>query len=629
MVTYHCSKCGSPNHNKQRCGKTGRTPVIPAQYLPGGHSLPGSLSPPSSAPVTTYDEMYKQYAAKDSHAGSKSAGIPEPDGISGELRSTARFVMRKLGVEGEQAESVLASVASKAQAQGDYRFVSGDEAAATVASLIPESDTPDEIVEAIRSEQVLLTRSEIATLVGVRDEVLARQDVGFLISAGEPDAWVPHVEQRRCTICGQFVGVLKSHECDSHKAKELVANLVKQQGEKKRTVTISVLAEDGKSTQELKSTIVLMKDGDEVPLDYLQDLYLANEEDPARRRWSAERYQFLGESSEAYRAQIIMGFYKKRMFGEDRLMLPPQLRAAYLESPVNGPLEPLLVAETIEPPLEKHEVQRLIENLGDRPQAVSNLLLSPRVRDSAVYVLENKPTQAGEALAKSGALPTDILSGMASCGDQMVRRQAATAPNLDEASMRALATDPDSDVRGALLFGAAPEDTRYSADTTPEQRLYEQYKENPPGAGYVAPGTMWESAVTRNPHLLNDYVNDPDERLALSALAAFPYSRHALRALGQVRSRQRLETIASRLDEIWPYYSPAPEPPDDTSPEFREIGRIQGLLGEDGEKFMVRARGKLARRHMRVLLYQRTGINEAKAEPLLVQARDLIAQRLS
>ena len=601
---YTCSKCGGQGHGRDDCGKS-RVPS-------SGRQAPLALlpNPNEPSPSPSIDETYSAFLISQGYSPALDNHIPmsnregddfiAPPGddialaqsgssLPKELNIVARNLISSLGMD-KDSDSILTNVVQSLELDRDTRIVPADEAATSLAALHPIDGTlGNGTIENVRSGRILLTYSELAILRGIRNEVDARQQLSYLAPLDSGGEWIPTVEQRHCTICGQFVGVLKSHNCDVAAGRKLLSELHEHQGHKEKSVTLTILSAEGSGMQEWKTTAYSMKDLDEVPVEHLQDLYLVNEDELAGKNSSVR---------EALRAQIIMGFYQKRVLGEGKLLLPAQLRAAYLESPAVA-ISPLVVVETIEPPLAKHEIEKLINSLDNRPDDVARLLLSPKAKDSVAYVLENKPSQAGAALAREGRLSEGILSGMSSCGDQMVRRQAATAPNLDEMSIRALATDPDADVRAALLFGAPERGRGYSADTPVEDRLFDV----DPWGNPSFQGAMWDSAVTRNPQLLSEYVNDPDERLALGALAAFPYSRQSMHAIGQVTSRQRLETIAARLDEIWPYYSTAPEPP----------SRL----------------GRLSRRQMRGALQRHMRVSEVDATAVMEQVRALIAKRLS
>lgn len=598
---YVCSRCGAQGHGKDDCGRS-RIPTAP-------HSLPlpavaAIAGPNSGGPAPTLRDMHSlfvQYRADDDFLAPAAGPLlaDEADAsiaIPRELQATATHLMRALGTEGNQASRILQDVAASRGLHRDTRIVPGNDAATTVSALLPatEDTSHDALLNNIRSGRTLLTYSELAVLEAVRDETLARQQLDYLapLDAGNIE-WIPPVEQRRCTVCGQFVGTLGSHPCDLRKA-EAELQALERRGRRETKISLPTLDATGRVVQRT-AVFTGLKEIDDAPIDLLQDAYLA----------TAGRGQ-----AEFLSGLVIMSYCRKPLFGEPRLQLPMPLRAAYLQQPTPF-VDASSIAELIDPPFERYEVQRLIEQLDARQ--VLQLINSPRTRDDALYILSNTPTRAGHDLALSGQLPDEVVAGMATSGDQAVRRQAAIAANLGDIEAEALATDPDPDVRAALLYGTAAGRTDFHSHTTFTERLIVSGVDRPRSMGHReidgVVGTMYRSVLTKRPHLLVTYINDPDQGLAFGALAAMPYSRQALYALSQVTSRKRLEAIAANLDRIWPYFESSRKEPG--------AGDSENLPDAPGAREI--------RQHN---MTRRMGISIVEAQEARANAARIIAERL-
>lgn len=509
-----------------------------------------------------------------------------------ELNTAARNLIGSLGMSREN-DDILHTVIQNLGLNRDTRIAPAEEAAASLAALYPTDEVlGNKTIESIRSGRALLTYSEIAILRGVKDEVDARQQLSYLSPLDSSDEWIPTVEQRHCTICGQFVGALGSHNCGFNQIRDAVSELYKSNKVKEQSVKIDALGKTG-DVEEKEVTFRLLKGLEDIPAERLQDLYLATHAQEA--------------------GHIVMGFYAKPLLGQGRIKLPAKLRAAVVERPSSS-LRLDVLAETIDPPFEKHEIARILDSCS--PEGCEELLSSPKAREHVVYVLSNSPTEVGTKLSVFGRLPQEVLVGMASCGDQAVRRQAAVAPNLGPVEAEMLSTDPDVDVRAALLYGSKYE-TPYTSATSFVSRLLDSGIHNDYSPVNRDTGGMFYSNVTRYPHLLTNYVNDPDEGLALGALSNFPYSRHSLQAIGQVTSRKRLEAIDRNLDVIWPYL--------ESSDEKRQalgqhtLGHIRGV-----EDLLFPEHAKYRARNFS----HRMGSSSAEAEEGRRQVKRLIAARL-
>lgn len=502
-------------------------------------------------------EMYSSFSEfreeGDFIAPTSDMALPEEEvpsvSLPPEVAVTAATVMGSHGFRGDSAKEIIQQAVSSLGLNRDTRLVPAETAAATVSALL--ADTEDSgahaLVERIRSGKTVLTYSELAVLSGARDEALLRQQLPYLTPL-DGQGWIPPAEQRRCTICQQFVGVVGSHSCSWDAVDAALARLEGERGRRKVKVKTTLLNSEG-TPREIELEYSAFKGLDAIPEEHLQDLYMGID-----RAFNAR-----GDS------HLLLGFYDKPLFGgPGELKLPDKLRDAYIESPSRF-LGAGLVAESISPPFSRHELLRILETGGSK--TAEDLLTSPRVRGEIEDLLANHPLDSGRDLVRSGGLPPRVVDAMATCGDPMVRRQATLAPNMSEQTLMALATDPDPDVRAGIVYGVQRDGKTASAAIDLDEQLRIAYSPGRLGVmrGYrTTEGTLidrnlestglFKSQLARNPQLVRTFVNDPDDRIALAALACHPFSRQSVQALGQVTSRRRLQVIADHLPRIWPTY---------------------------------------------------------------------------
>ena len=124
---------------------------------------------------------------------------------------------------------------------------------------------------------------------------------------------------------------------------------------------------------------------------------------------------------------------------------------------------------------------------------------------------------------------------MATSGDAAVCMQATQARNLPPEEAQRLATDPDADIRRSMV------------------RKIEAF-----------------------PEMLQGFINDPDEEIAIEALAWFPGQRQAGVAISTVTSRKRLQAIHDRLPDIWiPAGIIQDSQPNDPHPRVQAVNATQ------------------------------------------------------
>jgi len=426
--------------------------------------------------------------------------LPTSSRLPKDLLDTSRILGSSFGLSKEKTSSLVDRVALSLGLNRDTKLVPADEAAEAVSKVMnwaqDSSAASQELVDKVRRGDIVLTGSEIAVLQGVRDEIFVMQnpDLGELAADG---GWAPPFEQRNCTLCGQFVGELGSHNCagGGNKAWELMP----YKKLKERKIVVERLDSDG-NLQESKKPIKCFREIDSLSSDQQKDIILSG-----------------GDASGA----IIFSYYEKPLIGKAKITLPEELREAFLAKPV--PEHLYAVVQAIDPPLKQQELERIMDVCGNSRNethefhwAVTSLLSSPRVGKDVLEHLENNPSHVGGRLAREGGLPDRSIAAMASSGDPAVRKQAVGAKNLRAEDLERLATDPDPSIREIIVF------------------------------------RDWgHNSLQANPHLLTTFVNDPEESLALRALQIRPYSRQAMQALGAVTSRRRLQAIHDALPKIW------------------------------------------------------------------------------
>jgi hypothetical protein len=436
----------------------------------------------------------------------------DEDGISNDLFVASEMVQGTFGVgaPGERFKTLKDS----AQAIGvhrDTRLLPPDEAAMEVSlamSLKADDKSHQAFLDKIRSGEINLTVSEVAVLQNIRNEVMSSRaaEEASAVPFDDEGVWSPPYENRHCTQCGQFVGELGTHINCRPRIKE---NLQYSDEIKTCKGTFTVVDEESGTARKIKfHNPTLGKNLSKLSTQELQDSYLA----------SAHHANRNSDSMDTYMCGAIIGHYLRNpLFGDTRLELPREIRDAYLATNQRHP-GPGFVAQLIHPPFTPSELEHLIDS--DRSASfedTNTLLASPRARSDVLRILENTPSPAGKYLASVGALPTESVRNMASSGDAAVRIQATEARNLPNDEALRLATDPDWDIRRNMM------------------RKIEDF-----------------------PEALQIFLNDPDEDLAVEALAQFPGQRSAAVAISKVTSRKRLQAIHDRLPEIWlPSTSPS------------------------------------------------------------------------
>jgi len=498
-------------------------------------------------------EVQTHRADEDFIAPDDGFNIAGPEGIiPRDLQVGADAVLASFGMKDRRSGRLLEETVNSLGLNRDTKLVPADEAAEAVSKALNWSEegkaSSQAFVDQVRNGEVVLTGSEIAILEGVRDEIIVIQNPDLAPSVGD-GGWVNPTEHRHCTLCGQFVGELGTHPCGAgqvDEARGVRTYIHETLGERKRgdaKVSYTILKEDG-TTQEIDVKVGKFKDLTGVSIEEQQDLILGDH----------------------YAHSIIGSYIEKPMFGEPRLVLPQPLRDAYLARPFSS--DATMVVALIDPPFEKHEIEHLVETLPARE--VGSMLRIPRSRQDILEVIANAPSTAGSQLAYQGALPHSTVNAMANSGDPLVRKQAVSAPNLAEEDLERLATDPSRDVRKSVLFGSwrsgeggwDGHDPQALAATLWEQQNhivrdpYERYgygmiRDNYENNSSRRLGLLYTSPIAANPKLLATFVNDPDENIALSALALTPYARQAVNALGRVTSRKRLKAIHDALPQLW------------------------------------------------------------------------------
>jgi len=519
--------------------------------LPGPSANPPSpadeavLTPPSitdenvgdAADIAALHDMYasRRSVRTDGDFLAPASSVPVEisagdDGISTELYLASETVMSTLGVSapGERYQ-ILTDSAKAIGPNRDTRILPPEEAAMEVSlAMNMQKDNLDQQVflDRVRRGELSLTVSEVAILHNVRDEVLAARAAGEAsnVPFDEEGVWSPPYSNRLCTLCGKFIGELGSHSghcspmVDLHTRNESDARTAK--------ISVEALGEDGAFNEEKLQIPSLAKRHEDLSIETLQDAFLAS---------SARAKRYMDDPNAWICRSIIGRFIKKPLLGKARLALPKELRDAYLASSVRQP-RPAIVAQLIDPPFSPGELEHLMDtDFSEMCEDTRGLLTAPSVRDEAVRILENSPSRAGRTLAQSGRLPIQTIRNMATSGDAVVRMQAMEARNLSSEEALLLAADPDPDIRKKML------------------RKIEKF-----------------------PEMLESYVNDPDEEIAIKALSGFPGSRQAAVAISKVTSRKRLQAIHDRLPEAWiPAGIIQNSRPNDPHPQVRAVNSVQ------------------------------------------------------
>lgn len=532
------------------------SPADPANSLLTSETL-------TPAPVTDTDSVGDVNRTFDAFASltqlpqaSPAVFVEEPEPVlrrfedmSKEVRDTAYVVGDTMGVPKEDVQRIIvkADSAYPYEPSQDIEVIDPDIAASWVSTCMagdPSEPKQAELLAKIRSGEVVLTRRELATLSGVRELIDERQ-ARDLMDYAEGSEWVPFVETRRCTLCGQFIGERSSHSCRVYPGREVQQAFSKDKLEDALTlpgelfvdgepllatslpdeVTLKFFNQSGYNLrqQDLKRrSVVIPRVG--LSEEQLTDLFNSENSlsDIVREvkyipdnRWTVE---FTNKKRPVTRLDIVTMFLKKKLLGGIVLELPTPIRKSMIDKPVSehGSIDELCIAAaTIDPPFERVEIERMIDRGGE--DAAKALLEVKRTNDVAGRILANYPSEAGAALARKGKLPADVLDEMVTAGDPMVRKEAVTAPNLTEENARTLATDPDEDVR---LSTVATERRGWS-DTVP---ILDQY-----------------------PNLIITFANDPSDEVAKKAFASAPINRTMLLAINGVTTRRRLELIKETI----------------------------------------------------------------------------------
>jgi len=524
-------------------------------------------------PTFREDDDFIAPTRVETETASSIAGIPD------DLTAAARLVLHTHGFEGQRADDILVSAVESKGLHRDTMLLPGDHAASEVSRFLswsPEHTYVSEtLLGRIRRGEIVLSGSELEVIQAVHSGAVESQQLPDE-AIGVDAAWQVPFEQRNCTQCGQFVGRLLSHACPAGGLAGKIASnpSVRDKGK----IKVLVPTRDGEV--ELKKIDYVKLDKlssytvEELQDAYLQSPHLYADEFDAGGVWN--EYQDDADSrfiynrtyidlTEDHQSAILLSYVEKPLFGEPRIVLPRKLRQAYLEKPPSAKSSAaLLVPQLIEPPLTKEEIGRLLDTGQLHSQWAIDydtariLLSNPRTKEMTEIVIANTPTESGKALSWSGNLPAAVVSEMASSGDQMVRRQAASAPNLPEDDLYRLATDPDPDVRAAIAIGTPGEgeeipevqdqmENRYRTEIV---KAITGYGRRVRRIGREEPWGVLYSPLGKNPGLLSTFVNDPDDDIAEASLACYP-DRRGLEALGRVTSRKRLQRLHNALPYLW------------------------------------------------------------------------------
>jgi hypothetical protein len=531
---------------KQGFQKTGRTPQSsPSAVDDIATMLAGQVDAEGPSSPKSVDVLHDLYAAKasvrtdgDFLAPSESVPIDfgaKEDGISTELFVASESVQSSFGISAPGERQALLAASTKAVGvHRDTRILPPDEAAAEVSlamNLQEGSPSQEAFLDRVRKGEVSLTVSEVAVLHNIREEIRASRalEESTAVPFDEDGVWSPPYANRHCTLCGKFVGKLGSHAGHCSPMAELHTRY--SSDAQSRKGTIAFLGDDGVAHETKLRMAALAKRHADLPIEKLQDAFLASS------YWAKSHY----DSPDLWICRAIVGKYlKKPMFGETRLTLPRELREAYLSATHREP-RPAIVAQLIDPPFTPGELEHLIDtDESSWAEHTKELLTSPRARDDVLRILENSPSRAGTRLATNGHIPVENIRNMAQSGDAAVRMQATNARNLPADEALRLATDPDPDIRRNML------------------RKIEAF-----------------------PEMLDVFVNDPDEEIAVEALAWFPGQRQAAVAISKVTSRKRLQAIHDRLPEMWiPAGIISDSQPNDPHPRVQAVNSIQGWIRE-------------------------------------------------
>jgi hypothetical protein len=477
-----------------------------------------------------------------------------------DMRAATDQMFASFGMNPDVGFGLLA-VADRDAPEGDaFDFLPADTAATVVSRCVSYregSTAGQDLVDAVRAGRVTLTRRELAVLVRVRDAILGEQALDAMDYASGTD-WIPMTEQRHCEVCGQFIGLRTAHigcQPSSEMLRKVADTYATAEWQRVENLPAELFVEGAPAVRlsgrrdEPKSSLLYRMDlGGKVtgvqqilrplPLsaDVLQDLYCAD--DPYSGQVTAR--------------DVLLFHLDKPRFHGLRLPLPERLRRTFVEAPVlhtgnagQGQETVAIVAALVDPPLQKHEIEHMIDVGG--PFAARALLQVKRTRADALEVLGNYPSHAGAAVTQSGHVPIGTVRAMMDSPDPRLVRQAVLSPDLTDEDIARLMSHPSPDVRRALVdpaeaFAMDVRHPRVSAagSLVSAEYLVTSYRRSDYSRVQV-------SVLGSHPALLGAFLNDPDDAVAEFSLERAAVTRQMLPALMQVTSRPRLERLRGVL----------------------------------------------------------------------------------
>jgi hypothetical protein len=493
--------------------------------------------------------------------------LAKPNDFPQETLRAARLLGDSFGIPQERAYQYLSKTDySVPHVEGEeYDFIPNDNASAFVSQCVAyreESTAGQELVDDVREGRVTLTRRELVLLAGIRDSILEEQSLDAMDYADGQD-WIPMTEQRHCEICGQFIGLRTSHvNCSMRseifskvkeaaeaagwvRADDLSADLFTDGNPvrlsphydfERETVTSKITLPYNKryhKSQKIRKPLNLTE-------DEMQDLYCTSQVE-----WG---YYSRGYKS-LYQRDVLLSYFKKPIIGDPKITLPHGIRKAFVEMPVRTLSEQgdtentiAIVAALIDPPLQKHEIEHIIDVGG--PVAAKGLLLAKRTQADALEIITNYPSHAGAALAYEGTLSQDTIKSMLDSPDPRVQREAAMSPNLTEEDVTRIISNPDPDVRRVIISVTEGFAMNLTA-VKKRESASEMHTSEELTSSYLSYVSRGPSMIETQPALLNTFLSseEPDDTVAMFAMERAPLTRQILPALTQVRSRTRLQKL--------------------------------------------------------------------------------------